>query len=140
MTIPEMDRVDAMSSLLEHVVDSFEKLEILVHLYRMRSLPQGASAIGRAVQLSSRAVAEALAALFKAGVVRTAERDDCAPWWFDSRTPWATTIEILVAIYDVNRGELLDLMKNVAIERLRRSGVAVSTFPAAPNRRRAFPS
>jgi len=124
-----------MSSLLEHVVDSFEKLEVVVHLYRMRFRPQGTSSIGKTLQLSPRSVAEALAALLQAGVVRTHEQDDCAGWWFDPKSAWATTIEILVEIYEMNRADVLRLMKHVAFEQVRARRIRGLSFPATRSRR-----
>ncbi len=87
------------------------------------------------LDLPPRSVAEALAALLKAGVVRTHERDDCAGWWLDPKTSWVTTIEVLVEIYEMNRGELLSLMKNVAFEHVRARRAAGTTVPATCARR-----
>ncbi len=112
--VPETDHLDAMSELLA-VVDSFEKLEIVVHLYRVRFRMERSSAIGRSLSLSPRTVAEALAALLRAGVILTSHHDDDAGWWFDPNSGWATSIEILVELYELDRNELLGFMKHVAL-------------------------
>jgi hypothetical protein len=39
-------------------------------------------------------------------------------------------VEVLVEIYDINRGELLRLMKNVAFEHVRARREAGTTVPA----------
>ena len=114
----ETDELDAMSSLLSDVVDSFEKLEVVVYLYRQRFIAQRSSSIGVNLSLSPSTVAEVLAALLRAGVVRTHEHDG-AGWWLDSKSPWATTIDVLVALYEIDRAELLGLMKRAGFEGLR---------------------
>lgn len=113
--VPEADHFDAMSELLT-VVDSFEKLEIVVHLYRIRFRVETSSAIGRRLSLSPRTVASSLAALLRAGVILTSHYDDDAGWWFDPNSCWATSIEVLVELYDADRSELLGFMKHVALE------------------------
>jgi len=113
--VPETDHLDAMSELFT-VIDSFEKLEIVVHLYRVRFRMERSSAIGRSLSLSPRTVAEALAALLRAGVILTSHYDDDAGWWFDPNSSWATSIEILVELYEVDRNELLGFMKHVALQ------------------------
>lgn len=106
-----------MSSLLFEVVDSFEKLEIVVYLYRSRSSAQRSEWIGTDLSLPAKTVAEALASLLHAGVVRTHQQDG-AGWWFDPWSAWATSIEVLVALYELDRDELLMLMKQVAYENM----------------------
>jgi hypothetical protein len=135
MKPPDSDQLDAMSSLLEHVVDSFEKLEVVVHLYRTRFTPQDISSIGRTLQLPPNAVAQALTALLQAGIVRTSAQGDSAEWWFAPATSWVTTIEVLVEIYEANRGELLGLMKHVAFEHVRAHRAPGWSFPAMRTRR-----
>jgi hypothetical protein len=140
--MPETVHLDAMSELFT-VVDSFEKLEIVVHLYRTRFRMEKSSAIGRCLSLSPRTVADSLAALFRAGVVLTSHYDDDAGWWLDPNSCWATSIEVLVELYELDRDELLGFMKHVAFQRVRSRDVRSSgdafarpwrhSKPTAPN-------
>ena len=116
--VPDTDHLDAMSKLLT-IVDSFEKLEIVIHLYRIRFRMEGSSAIGRCLRLSPRTVADSLAALLQAGVVLTSHYDDEAGWWFDPDSRWATSVEVLVELYESDRNELLRFMKDVALHGMR---------------------
>jgi hypothetical protein len=140
MTADEMDHFDAMSALLERVVDSVEKLEIIVHLCRLRAHPQAALSIGRSLRLSPTSVAEALAALLHAGVVGTHDNDDAAGWWFDATSAWATSIEVLVELYDTDRNELLSFMKHIAFRRLRARGARTLMGVAVVRRRTRKPT
>lgn len=117
-----------MTALLEHVVDSFEKLEVIVHLHRTRPCPQHAVAIGRTLQLPPVVVADALATFAQAGLVRTRHRADDAGWWLEPSAAWANCIEILVELYELDRGELLRMMKHVAFQRFRAIGRRSSPF------------
>jgi hypothetical protein len=116
------DQVEQMTMLLECIVDSYEKLDVLVHVYTCRS-PQSTRAIGRSLQLTAEIVADVLASLARAGIVRAElNKDDCG-WSFDPGSLWSSSIELLVALHDLDRAELLEVMRHVGY---------VSVCPEAP--------
>jgi hypothetical protein len=133
--VPEIDNSDPFSELLA-VLDSFEKLDIVVHLYRVRFRPERSSAIIRSLQLSPRSVAEALAALSRAGVVLTSHYDDDAGWWVDPNSCWATSIEVLVDLYETDRNELLRFIRHIALQGTPFEDVPVFTFGPRPRDRK----
>lgn len=113
----DTDQMDAMSVLLGNIVNSFEKLEVLVYLYRAGMGSRHTRSIAERLDLSPDVVTTAVAELFDAGIL-CARGDDDAGWWFDPDGVWATTIEVLVDLYDIDRGELLRLMKRVVLQQL----------------------
>jgi len=119
LTPGDADNLDAMSTLIEYVIDSFEKLDIIVHLFRVRPQPVDSNALGRALSMAPEAVVGALTRLGQAGVIRSSEGHDDGGWWFDPAGVWATTVEVMVELYDIDRDELLRFMKHVAFESLR---------------------
>lgn len=119
MTPAETDLFDVVSLLLARVIDSFEKLEVVVHLYRVRFRPQSSLAIGQSLQLAPESTADTLAALLRAGIVRTASSDDEAGWWFDPDGRWVGVIESLVELYEIDRVELLGAMRKAAFQGVR---------------------
>ena len=96
-------------------MDSFEKLEITIHLYRGRFRAQNAAEIAEAMELPHDATAEALVGLTQATVLRT----DGTGWWFDPNGPWAANVEQLVLSYDDDRLDVVNLMGRLAVERIR---------------------
>ncbi len=116
MRLERLDDLDTMTMLLRQVVDSFEKLEIVVHLYRVRFRPTSALELTRRLYLTPNAVAEALAGLASSGLIRTSHQDDGVGWWLDPDSGWAISVEILVDLYETDRGELLAFMKHVATQ------------------------
>lgn len=108
----------AVRRLLLEVVDSFEKLEVLVHLHRARFGAQTTTAIARALGIPGQAVAEALSELMRDGLVRTTDQDG-AGWWFDPNGPRAPTVDVLAKLYEEERLDVMTLMSQVALERVR---------------------
>lgn len=116
--IAEADYQDAMTVLLTDIVNSFERLDLLVYLYRLGYSARPASAIGMHLALAPGVVAEALAALHRAGIVGTLHQDG-GGWSIDRTGPWTDTVDVLVALYEIDRSELLNLMKQVAFDSAR---------------------
>ena len=108
-----------MTTLLERIIDSYEKLDVLVHLYRTRPGPQTARAIGKSLQLPPEVVTEVLASLLRAGIVRTQRHQDDVGWWFDPGSLWVSSIVLLVELHDIDRAELLEVMKYVGYQSVR---------------------
>jgi hypothetical protein len=113
----DSDEQDAMSVLLGNIVDTFEKLEIVTYLHRSGAHRRDSRAIGLHLRLSPEIVASILGELFDAEILCTTSDDD-AGWWFDPDSPWATTVEVLVDLYETNRVEVLRLMKRIALQQL----------------------
>lgn len=113
----DTDQMDAMSVLLGNIVTSFEKLEIVVYLYRAGSKSRDTRSIGQNLNLTAEVTTTALAELFDAGIVCACSDDD-GGWWFDPDGIWTATIDVLVDLYDIDRVELLRLMKRVALQQL----------------------
>jgi hypothetical protein len=134
----ETDLFDLVSSLLVRVIDSFEKLEVVVHLHRARARPQSSLAIGRSLQLAPQSTADTLAALLRAGIVRTASSDE-ARWWFDPDGRWAGVIESLVELYEKDRAELLGSMKKAVLQGVL-STLSGGTYHSPRGRRTSAPS
>ena len=116
--VAEADHHDAMTVLLTDIVNSFEKLDLVVYLYRLGYAARPASAIGTHLALAPGVVAEALTALHRAGIVGTLNQDG-AGWSLDRSGPWTDTIDVLVALYEIDRAELLNLMRQVAFDAAR---------------------
>jgi hypothetical protein len=106
--------------LLAEIVDSFEKLDIVVTLHRCDSA-QDASGLASRLALPFPAVVDALSSLAAAGLVRRA-RYDTASWVLDVDSSWGLSIEILSALYDDHRDGLLRLMARCAYDLIRARG------------------
>lgn len=114
--------VDAeVQRLLSDVVDSFEKLEVVVHVFRTRTTPQTTDQIAKAVAVSAADIADALAELARDGVVRASSPE----WCFETGGPWASAVGKLVETYDHDRLELVNSMAQAAVERIRTSAARV---------------
>jgi hypothetical protein len=116
MDATDTDDFDAMTTLLECIVDSVDKLDAVVVLYRVRPRPMHTDALARVLALSVESTVEVLSGLQRAGIVRKQTQVDDAGWWFDPACAWATSVEVLIELHDLDRAELLGLMKHVAIE------------------------
>ncbi len=84
---------DAMSVQLGSILDSFEKLEIVVFLHGRGDDRRDTRSIGRHLQLEPEVVVNTLADLVEANIL-CAPRGDDTGWWFDPDSPWATTIDV----------------------------------------------
>jgi hypothetical protein len=108
----------AVRRLLRDVVDSFEKLELVVQVSRggvpLPTTPVIAAALGLAPTL----VAEALSELAQAQAVVLADREG-GGWGIDGEGPWAAAIAVLARLYDEDRIRVLDLMTRTSLERVR---------------------
>jgi hypothetical protein len=111
-----IDELRTMATFVDYVVDSFEKLEVIVHLCNSRSNPENARSIARNLHLGPDAVVDALVSLETAGVVRTEPGRDDAGWWIVPSCTWATTIDLMVQLYEVDHSALLDFIKLVTFD------------------------
>lgn len=116
----------AAQRLLAEIVDSFEKLELVVQLHRVRAEPHTTNELAQAISLTQDLVAGGLSALLGAGVVR---RDGKHKWILDSDGEWANHVDALVHAYEEDRLLVMDAMTRLALQRIR--GQAAQVFADA---------
>jgi hypothetical protein len=102
----------AVKRLLKDVIDSFEKLEIVVHVYRAGFQLAPVRDIAKAISLPVDEVDKCVHALQHQGVL-------------DPAGPWRTHVEALVNMYDDDRIEVMNLMTSAALERVRKQAARV---------------
>jgi hypothetical protein len=118
----------AVAALLRAHVESFEQLEVLLHLHRRRDAARSAPMIAHDLRLGVDVVAEALEHFREVGLV---ERADTSPVVFalSDAAPKADAVAALAKVYDEDRSTVLRLMAGNALDRLRAS--AIKTFADA---------
>jgi hypothetical protein len=104
--------MQAARRLIDEVIDSFEKLEIVVHLHRLDFAATPAPEIAKALSLPGDEVDRALQDLDRERVL---ERNG----------PWRAAVDALVQMYDTDRIEVLRLMTKTALERVRKHAARV---------------
>lgn len=110
--MPESADTQVVKRLLSDVIDSFEKLEIVVHVARAGFQLAPAAEIAKTVSVPLDEVQDCLRAL----------RDQHA---LDPAGPWRSSIDALVKLYDDDRIEVLNLMTRTALERVRKEAARV---------------
>ncbi|HEY5925233.1 MAG TPA: hypothetical protein VIV11_26300 [Kofleriaceae bacterium] len=100
--------IQAVTRLIEQVIDSFEKLEIVVFVSRsgFAVKPQAAD-IAKSLSLPTDEVDKCMKTLERDGVLQPAG-------------PWRTAVDALVKMYDDDRIEVLNLMTRTALARVRK--------------------
>jgi hypothetical protein len=125
---PDPPHAHRVEPILADVIDSFEKLEAVVHLYGLPGRRVSADEIARSVGMHPTATAEALEELRKNEVV--ARSDDSVPRYsYRLDSPHAGMIDKLVDIYANDRVAILNMLTMIAMQRIRRS--AAETFADA---------
>lgn len=124
----------AVRRLLATVVDSFEKLEVVVLVYRAQPAARTTASIASALSLTTDEAKQVIAELHAAGVIVR----DGTGWVHDATSRWARDVDELVAIYDRDRIEVLKLMTALAIERVRSqaANVFADAFLLRPRKKR----
>jgi hypothetical protein len=103
----------AIQRLLAQVVDSFEKLEIVLHVHRSGfALKPAAADIAKALALSVEDVQKCITTLERGRVL-------------DPAGPWRSAIEDLAALYEEDRIQVLDLMTRTSLNRVRQEAARV---------------
>ena len=130
----------AIKRLLAESVDSFEKLEVLVHLYRAGFGAHTTTTLAAALSTPEHALVDVLSALMRDGLVRTTDQDG-ARWWFDRSGSMAPTVESLVKLYEADRIEVMQLMTQLALERVRSEAARVfaDAFVIRPKKKKGGP-
>ncbi len=102
----------AVKRLINEVIDSFEKLEILVHVHRSGYKLESATAIAKVIAVPVDEVDKCIVVLQREGV-------------FDANGPWRSAVDALVNMYDDDRIEVLNLMTRAAMDRVRKEAARV---------------
>jgi hypothetical protein len=102
----------AVKRLIAEVIDSFEKLEIVVHMHRHGFAATPAAEIAKALSLPAGEVDRCLQVLDRERVL---EHDG----------PWRSAVDALVTMYDEDRIDVLNLMTRTALERVRKEAARV---------------
>lgn len=106
---------------MAEVIDSFEKVEILVHLHGVGFAPRTAAEIakGLAISLPVEEIEQNLRAMRPTGVL-------------DPNGPWSAAVAELVEMYRRDRIEVMHLITKSALDRVRReTAQAARTFADA---------
>lgn len=103
---------EAVRKLLVEVVDSFEKLEIVVHVVRDGSAVAAPADIAKAVGMRVDEVERCFRTLRSAGV-------------FDPSGPWGPAVTSLLHLYDTDRILVLNMLTKAALERVRSQAARV---------------
>lgn len=119
---------EAVSKLLVEVVDSFEKLEILVHIVRAGSAVAAPADIASSVGMKPDEVDHCVKYLRSQGV-------------FDPSGPWAPAVASLMLMYDTDRIQLLNMLTKTALERVRKQAARVfaDAFVLKPAKKKEDP-
>ncbi|MGE0547940.1 MAG: hypothetical protein AB7O24_00835 [Kofleriaceae bacterium] len=107
--------IDPVEKLLAEVVDSFEKLELLLRLYDDPSITHTMETIASQFSLPEEVTRDALSALSATGVVRSDDRG----WQFDGSSPWASEVKDLAQLYETDRHAILKRLTELALARMR---------------------
>lgn len=102
----------AARRLLADEIDSFEKLEIVVHVHRSGFKTPIPSELATATSVPLDEVKSCLQALRDARVL-------------DPQGPWRSSVDALVMLYDEDRIEVMNLMTRTALERVRKEAARV---------------
>lgn len=102
----------AAKRLLTEVIDSFEKLEIAVHVHRSGFNAPVTAELMKALSMPADEVQECVKALTEAGVL-------------DPKGPWRAALDALVKMYDDDRIEVMNLMTRKALDRVRQEAARV---------------
>src|SRR5688500_12785865 len=104
--------ITAIKRLLAGALDSFEKLEIVVHIHRTGFAVVDPEKIAKAISISVDEVTTCVQTLRAKGVL-------------DPQGPWRGVIDALVERYDDDRIEVMNLMTKTALERVRQEAARV---------------
>lgn len=102
----------AARRLLATIVDSFEKLEIVVHVQRAGFKTPPVPELAKATSLPTDEVADCMRVLQAHGVL-------------DPQGPWRAAVDALVRMYDEDRIEVMNLMTRTALDRVRKEAARV---------------
>jgi hypothetical protein len=121
--------------LLSEAVDSFEKLEIVLHLHGAHGA-ETAGDIAVAIGIPGDMSSEALRELAHSGVVTNAD----ATWVLARRGPWREHFGPLVSAVEADRTDVFRFLSSRAMERVRSEAARVfaDAFVLRPKKRDGF--
>lgn len=102
----------AARKLIDEVVDSFEKLEIVVYVYKSKYAIVPPSEIAKAISMPVDEVEKCVDSLRRERVL-------------DPKGPWADLVAALVQVYEDDRLEILNYMTKTALQRVRKEAARV---------------
>jgi len=103
---------EELRSLITEAVDSFEKLEVLVHIVKAGNAIAPAPEVAKALSMSVEDVEQSVRSLRDAGV-------------FDPSGPWSPAVATLLQLYDSDRIGVFELMTKMALARVRKQAARV---------------
>lgn len=119
MSQPPPD-TQAVWRLLADVIDSFEKLEIALHVHRAGFERPVASELAKQLSVPVDEAERCLQALDGARLL-------------DPHGPWRSSLDALVRLYGDDRIEVLNLMTRAALERVRKEAARVFADAFVPS-------
>ncbi len=121
--------------LLTNIIDTFEKLEIVAHVFRAPADGSSTAGIAAATNLVTAAVSEALAELRRDGVIARGTAPDS--WLFAKDSPHAGAVATLLTDYEDDRVKVHRLMIELSLDRVRSQAATVfaDAFLLRPRRK-----
>jgi DNA-binding transcriptional ArsR family regulator len=111
---------DAVRSLLETHIDSFEGLEALLLLRRRRGLPMALESVHSGIRIPTRDLDAALLRLERAGLVTSRKEANTTVYTYEPKSQaLSDAVERLAAAYADSPVEIARLLSVKAIERVR---------------------
>lgn len=115
---------DAVKALLRDCIESFEQLEILLLLHRMRGDAWTPESLAGELNLAPAAAADALDHLRRWNLTQVRAQGQRLLFRYHAATPsLESTIHALAETYEEHRVEVMKLMNKHAIERVRTSAM-----------------
>ena len=109
---------ELVEEFVRAVVDSFEKLEILLTLSSSEHA-LSVDAIAAAAHIDERMVRDEANELVEAGVLTRTGEGGAASYTIDRGGAWAKHVDALRALHEANRMKVITLMSDAALRRLR---------------------
>lgn len=115
------DLAPALRELLSVAVDSFEKLEVVLHLHHVNALPVPTRDIAGEVGIREDIALEVLDDLRRTEVVRKHD----SGWSLHRQGRWSEHLAELARVADADRTELLRFLTSRAVNRVREEAARV---------------
>lgn len=126
---------EARTLLLQHV-ETFDKLEVLVYLWRARGQARTARSIADALQMSTELVVELVAGLCASGLTSTSSGQPPVYAYAPASPALARAVDALATLQQENRLWITNLMLDDAKARLQRTFSAMADERTRARRKR----
>jgi hypothetical protein len=130
------DVSDDLELLLRERIESYEQLEVLLHLFSVREPQRLVDLIG-ALGLAENAAADAVEALRSAGLIAATSTDGGPLFRYEGAPELDATIRELAGLYREKPAEIAKRMTANAIERVRTAGLRAFSDAFRLRRRKA---